>query len=198
MEELIPMALHFLEQYGYLIVFFGAVAGGEIFILAASFMASLGYFNIYAVVLISLAGIILSDSLWYLLGRKGKNFILTCKNWLCLKNYHNRLLDRYFNSHYGKLIILSKFVYGTRIVTMITSGYKKVPYRKFFYYNLLSIIIWIIIVVSLGYLLGFSWNRLSEYNSYIKYSLLLVLVGLAVLRLAVRQIIKFKHYESGN
>lgn len=198
MEELIPIALHFLEQYGYIIVFLGAVAGGEIFILAGTFMASLGYFNIYAVVLLSLAGIILSDSLWYLLGVKGENFIINCKDRLCLKNYHNKLFDRYFDAHYGKFIILSKFVYGTRIITMVTSGYKRVPYRKFFYYNLLSIIIWIMIVVLVGYGLGFSWNKLSEYNSYIKYLVLLGLLGLLAIRLIIGRIIKFKNYEPGN
>lgn len=198
MQELIPIFLHFLQQYGYIIVFLGAIVGGELFILAAAFLASLGYFNIFIVVALGFAGTIFSDSLWYLLGLKGQNLIIKGKDFLCLKNYHNRYFDHYFEHHYGKLIILCKFIYGTRTITMVTSGYKKVPYKKFFYYNLISVLLWLMIVVVLGYGMGLSWTHLQKYNSHIKYLVLLGVLVLVLFRFVSSKIIKAKRYVAGD
>lgn len=190
MQELIPFILQILQEYGYIIVFFGTIIGGELVILAAAFLASLGYFNIYLVLIVASAGIILSDSVWYLIGLKSRNYIIGFRNSTLLKRYKKGLFDKYFYDHYGKFIILSKFIYGTRTITLLSSGYKQVPYRKFLFFNLIGIAIWIVIIIILGYLMGFSWNYLEKYNSYMRYFVLFGIAVIFIIRFIFNKLLK--------
>lgn len=194
-----------IQEYGYFIIFFGTLLGGEVVILIASFLAFLGFFNIYLVLLISTIGIIISDSFWYWLGWNSKDFINRSNFLFRLVRYPNYLLENHFNHRIGKLLILSKFIYGTRTATLVASGYQRLPYRRFIYYNLISIFLWISIVVTLGYLMGFSWHYLERYNNYLQYFAFSGLIVLVVFKLIFRyfiranKIIKLNnHHESGS
>ena len=44
-----------LLKYGYLLLFFGVIVEGEVVLIAGSFLASRGYFNVGTVALVALA-----------------------------------------------------------------------------------------------------------------------------------------------
>ncbi len=202
MQEFIPFILSILQEYGYIIVFLGAIVGGEIFILASAFLASLGYFNIYLVIVISAAGIVISDSIWYFVGFKFRRLLIRFRKFFLSNWLKQSLFDQYFYDHYGKFLIMSKFLYGTRIATLVASGYKRVAYRKFLFFNLISITIWIFIVVILGYLMGYSWNYLEKYNSYARYFVIFGILLLFIIRLILNKFViikaKIKEYVPRN
>src|SRR5437588_212576 len=69
--------LEYFSRYGYWVIFFGVMlenAGlpipGETILLAAGFVASLGHFNIAAVMVIAAIGAMLGDNAGYAIGRK--------------------------------------------------------------------------------------------------------------------------------
>lgn len=197
MEDLIPILFDILEQYGYIIVFLGTVIGGELVVLAAVFLASLGILNIYLVILISIVGIVTSDSIWYFIGTKVGGKIDYCRKHFCPAKYQHKIesFSNKFVGHYAKFIIGSKFVYGFRIITLVTSGYQHIPYNKFLKFNLIGSCIWLVIIVFLGYVMGFSWNYLAEYSEYAKYYVLFGVLGLFVVRYIFKKFIKFLDYE---
>lgn len=198
MEDFIPIILDILKEYGYLIVFLGAIIGGEVFILASAFLASLGYFNIFGVIAVSTAGIIISDSVWYFIGLKSHRLVTGFRqNNFLFKKFKSGLFDKYFHSHYGKFLILSKFIYGTRTATLLASGYKKVAYKRFLMFNLIGIGIWIVIIIALGYVMGFSWHYLKQYNFYFRYFVLFGILLLFIIRFIFNKLLKQKNVTRG-
>jgi len=160
-------------RYGYWIVLLGAFFEGEVVLLAAGVFAYLGYFNIWLVILIGFLGIIAGDNFQYYLGRKlGKNFL---EKYSCFKKINNK-----FNNHISKILLGSRFMFGTRIACMMMAGANKISWKKFFKFNAISGIIWVIIVALLGFVCGASFVSVKR---FMRYGILLttLLIGLGIL-----------------
>ena len=200
MQEVIPLVIEIIRHYGYLVVFVGALVGGETIILAASFLAVLGFLSLPLVIIVSLLGILISDNFWYFLGYKFKRPLSFCRHNFCPDKFQPRVdsLKRQFNQHHRRLVFLSKFIYGARIMMLVFAGHEKMPYRSFFYYNLLANLFWIVLVITLGILMGFSWNFLEQYNYYSRYLVFSGLAILVALRFIFKKFLSFREYEPGN
>lgn len=200
MESLIPIIIKILAEYGYVLVFLGTIVAGEVVILAAVFLASLDILNIYLVILCGLSGIIVSDNLWYLLGVKLNKRLGFFKKYFYLSRYHKKIavFREKFNSRYRQFLVMSKFVYGLRILTLLTSGYQRIPYKHFVLFNLIGTISWMLVVVVLGYIMGMSWNYLGQYNDYARYLVLFGLLILFMLRYLFQKLINYNHYGQRN
>src|SRR3989344_1235880 len=137
MTEVSLVLLEFLKQYDYLIVFLGTIIAGETVVLAAVFLASLKILNIYLVILFGLLGIVISDNLWYWIGSKLRGRLDYFKKYFSLVKYQPKIdfFKSGFEHNCRKLLVTSKFIYGIRIVTIIASGYQKIPYKIFFTFN---------------------------------------------------------------
>jgi len=200
MEDTILLLIQILSQYGYIIVFWGAFFGGDLVMLASVFLASLSVFNIYLVILFGLAGIVTSDNLWYLLGRKssGQPVYFRRYSWFTgLKKYQSQIdfLKDKFAGNYGQFLIVSKFIYGVRIMTIIASGYQRLPYKRFFTFNLIGSSLWLVVIVFLGYIMGFSWNYLGQYSNYARYYALFGLLALFMLRYFFKKLLSINYYH---
>ena len=58
-----------LLKYGYLLLFAGVIVEGEAVLIAGSFLASQGYFNVATVALVALAANTLSAQFYYIAAR---------------------------------------------------------------------------------------------------------------------------------
>lgn len=197
MENLIPYWINFIHQYGYLIIFLGTIVAGDMVILAAAFLASLGFLNIFLVIPIGLAGIVISDFFWYYLGYKSGRPISFSRGLFFPSWLEKRLakFEKKFTGDTFRYIFLSKFIYGTRIMILIFAGHKKIPFAKFAYYDSLGALFWILLMAGLGYLVGFSWDKLEDYNSYSRYLAILLFLLLFVFRYIFNKIISPTSYS---
>ncbi len=163
-------------------------------ILVGSFLAFFGWLNIWLVVLVALAGIILSDNFWYWLGRRFRNSLGRFLKFLCPNKYQSRFKDfqKNFNKRYPRFIFLSKFVYGFRIIILLLAGKQGVVYRRFFCYNLAANLIWLGTVIFLGAVMGFSWSCLEQYNYYARYFALLFILFFLIVRLIFKRFLVFE------
>lgn len=197
MEEIIPILIDILEQYGYIIVFLGTLIGGELVVLAAVFLASIGMLNIFWVVVLGMAGIILSDNFWYFVGTKMRKRINKLRKRFVPSKWQKKI-DNFkdkFTDHYAKFLVVSKFVYGARILTLVTSGYQKIPYKSFALFNILGSTLWMVVIVFLGYVMGISWNYLAQYNESAKYYVLFGLLALFVIRYVSKRFINLNSFN---
>jgi len=193
MLDLVPILIQILTDYGYIIVFLGTIFAGELVILAAVFLASLGILNIYLVILFGLAGIVVSDNLWYWVGTRLNNRFEGLKQYFYTTKYQQKInsFKNKFDNNYSKFLVMSKFVYGLRVLTILTSGYQKIPYKKFVLFNLIGTLSWMIIIVFLGYVMGVSWHYLGQFSSSARYYVLFGLLILFVLRYIFNKLINF-------
>lgn len=158
--------LSLIEQYGYLIVFFGVMlesAGvpipGETILLASGFLAQQGRLDVGDAVAFGVLGAIVGDQIGYWVGRKGgRPFVLRWGRYLLVTPERLARAERFFERHGGKAVFLARFVAGLRVFGALVAGTSRMPWRRFFLYNALGGAVWATAAVSVGYLLGGSLN----------------------------------------
>lgn len=139
----------------YTIVFLGMFIEGEGLIIFASIFAWQGILNWWLLALAVITGTIAGDIIWYLGGRYLRNTRLG--NWLDRRyEAHTDTLDKNIREHYGRLAVLSKFMYFTTHPTIFLVGWNRFPLKKFLWITCYATTIWAITVLAVGYSFGYA------------------------------------------
>lgn len=139
----------------YAIIFLGMFIEGEGLIIFSSIFAWQGHLNWLILAATVLIGTMAGDILWYGGGRLLRGTRLG--NWLD-KRYekHTDALDTNIREHYGRLAVLSKFMYFTTHPTIFLVGWNKFPFKKFLWITLYATTIWALSVLGIGYFFGYA------------------------------------------
>jgi membrane-associated protein len=193
MDILEPL-LNLFKAYGYWIVFFGVMlenAGlpvpGETILLAAGFFASQHHFSVLAVMIIATTGAVLGDNGGYWIGhRVGRRLLIKYGKYVMLTESRFRGMEKYFESHGDKTVLVARFITGFRVFTALFAGATGMRWSKFLLFNVLGAISWAVVITLLGFFFGKSWNLLEQ---YIKGAGL-VLAGVLLVAFIVYQILR--------
>ena len=145
----------FIHDYGYWMVFLGAMIEGESIILTASALAASQVLSIWWVMILTFSGTLLADQMIYLLGRRyGQSAI----NYLCRKVPSWQVqIDRgldFLKRNETKYILSFRFIYGIRIISPFLIGAQGIPFARFSTLNIISALIWTVGSCAAGYFLG--------------------------------------------
>lgn len=91
--------------------------------------------------------------------------------------YKRKYLDmaQEFYQRYGMMaFIMGRFVPIVRTFVPILAGMVRIPFGKFFFFNLVGAVIWIVTMVMAGHLLGKSFPAIGEYLEFIVVGMILV------------------------
>ena len=163
-----------LGQWGYLVIFLGAMlesaaflglfVPGESLVLVAGFFAAQGLFDLDALILIVWIGATLGDSIGYEMGRRmGRPALARYGSRFGLNNERIERADNFFARHGGKAVFLGRFVGFARALVPFLAGSSRMPYRRFFTYNVIGAALWATAGVLLGYILGASWQSAERW-----------------------------------
>lgn len=170
MDILEPL-LNLFKAYGYWIVFFGVMlenAGlpvpGETILLAAGFFASQHHFSVLAVMGIATTGAVMGDNCGYWVGhRVGRRLLVRYGRYVMLTESRFRGMEKYFESHGDKTVLVARFITGFRVFTALFAGATGMRWSKFLLFNVLGAISWAVVMTLLGFFFGKSWNLLEQY-----------------------------------
>jgi membrane protein DedA with SNARE-associated domain len=163
---------HYMLIYGYWAVFFGVMlenAGvpvpGETILLIAGYFASQGKFHLPLVMLIAAGGAVVGDNIGFAIGHHyGRGFLLRIGRFLFLTPKRFEHMERYFERHGNKTILVARFITGLRVFAALLAGAsRKMPWRVFLVYNLAGAVLWSVIITTLGYLFGQSLPLLVKW-----------------------------------
>ncbi len=147
--------LRWLLAYGYPLMFAGMALEGPMVTAASAFAASLGYFNLGVVFLLSIAGDVLPDMAYYALGYYGHQSVVRR---LCrFFKIPEEKLDRaraFLGRHQIKGLMLFKYAPFLAITGLVLTGTNKMPFKKFVLMDTLIGIPNTLLFVSIGYLAG--------------------------------------------
>lgn len=152
-----PVALDFFVHYGYLILFLWVLAeqlgvplpSGPILVTAGTLTAT-HRLSLAAVVLSVLIASLISDTIWY---RLGKRFGGTVVRLVCRLSLETstcvRKTEDYFTKHGPGTLLVAKFIPGLGAVAAPIAGQTGMRYQVFAAYDTGGILLW-----SLAYILG--------------------------------------------
>jgi len=142
---------HLISSYGYYAVFVivglesvGIPLPGETaLIAAATYAATSGNMNIWAIFAAAAAGAILGDNVGYWIGNKG-GYKLARKYGPKIRLDERKLkVGRYvFDRHGGKVVFFGRFVSVLRTFAAFLAGTLRMSWSRFLLYNALGGVVW--------------------------------------------------------
>ena len=179
--------LHLVENFGYLIVFFGVgieslgvPVPGETVLIIGAVLAAQGHLQPWAVAAVGVAGAVLGDNTGYYIGRRwGQRLIRTR---LLRRIYDPRrvaVAERFFARHGWTAVFFGRFIAILRIFAGPLAGIHHMPWTHFVLANLGGAVVWVAAVVTAGVLVGGNLDRLIQLISRAGY------IGLGVVILLV-------------
>ncbi|OZB93494.1 DedA family protein [Paenibacillus sp. XY044] len=183
--------IHLFEQYGYMVLFGGLFAEslaipfpGELAMAISGHMSTLGSFHLLQIILYSYIGAILGTTVTYIIGyRMGTPFFEKYGKYVLLNPARIAKITGWFERYGTKLILICYFVPGLRHFTGYVSGVLRINVRTFFLYNYIGGLVWVIVYVMIGRLVG---SKIEQFLHLIsRYSLAAILVAAVVLGLVV-------------
>lgn len=136
-----------IREYGLWAVFFGVMIEGDLTLLFAGVLAHYGLFSFGEALLTSIAGGFIGDSISYLIGYRGKEWIKTSHLYQSAQPRLEKMCARF--GLYS--IFLVKYVYGLRTASAILWGFAHMRFRRFGPLTLVSCAAWALILIGLGY-----------------------------------------------
>lgn len=162
-----PVALDFFLKYGYWILFLwvlieqmGAPVPSVPVILTAGTLTATHKMNLPLVLLSIVLGSLISDSLWYWMGKKygGAVIKLLCR--LSMEsNTCVRRTEGYFSKHGAGALVFAKFLPGLGSVAAPIAGQTGMKYRFFALYDTAGILLWAITFTLGGRFFGDALQR---------------------------------------
>jgi membrane-associated protein len=147
----IGLSLVIFSETGILLGFF---LPGDSLLFTAGFLASTGLIDLKIIIIISFIAAVLGDSFGYYLGKKyGPKVFNKADSFFLDKKYIEKT-EKYYKKYGGETIIIARFLPIIRTVAPIMAGVGKVPYNKFFTYNIMGGAIWTFLLPTFGYYFG--------------------------------------------
>lgn len=134
--------LHLTPGYLYPALLIGLVALGGVVLLPAIYMSILGSLDLAHLFIIAVTAGIVSDSIWYMVGKKAKKERLYRLSYVQKRIREAEAFSDFFSKHGVLLVFLTKFVYGTRIASHILAGMHKIRFFPFAIATSLGTAIW--------------------------------------------------------
>lgn len=169
-----------LTSYGYAVLFPLSVIEGPIVTVLSGFLVSQGYFNMLLVYSVMVIGDLVGDTFYYCLGRLGRTqFANTWGKYIGITTERIQSLEKHFEQHAGKTLILGKLAHGVGAAALVAAGAAHVPYGKFLWFNLISTLPKSLMLILIGYYLGETYAHISRYLDYTSWGTL-ILAGIAI------------------
>jgi len=167
----------FILRYRYAIIFPVAVIEGPIVTMLSGFLVSLGYLSLIPTYILLLSGDLISDSLFYLLGRFGRDFLARMKS-VRLSEERLEKLEEHYENHPRKTIIVAKISYGVGSFFLAAAGASKMAYGKFFEYVSIPNAVRTLVLLLVGFYFGSAWRHFGIYlRDYAIMAALLLALG---------------------
>lgn len=170
----------FLLKFQYLGVFAGVFIGGEILLLIIGFLASLDIFKIQFVIPFAILGVLLGDTGWYILGRKGRKLKYVQKLKEKIGSEKIKKVEDKFKDNSIKTILLVRVIYGLRSIILFMAGETKMNFLSFIVLNFIGTFLWGTALMFIGYFFGQSIMILQHYITNIILFISIVVFLIAI------------------
>lgn len=169
--------LQLIQSHGLWLLAPFAILEGPIATVIASYLARMGYMNVFAVYVVCVLCDLLGDAMYYGIGRMGPAFLP--ERWLArmgLNEARQLALTDHFATKGGRTLLFGKWTHSTGLPIMLASGMARMNFAAYMWYNLIGTVPKTAVFVALGYFIGHAYASIDTYIARIS----LVLLGVAL------------------
>ncbi len=147
----------FLESSKYILIFLGSFFEGSAVMMATGLLWHIGVVGFWPAYLALMAGDILSDIMWYLIGYFAARPFFA--RWGYLINATPEVIgkiERRFHRYHTRILVISKLTMGLGLASVIltVAGMLRVSFVRYVTINVLCGIVWILFLMGIGYYFG--------------------------------------------
>jgi undecaprenyl-diphosphatase len=157
----------------------GTAVPGHISIIAAGFLSRIGVLDLYWVLIIAIVGALIGDFIGFTLGRRyGLSLIARLSPYFFIKDSHIARAKKMLDTHTGKAMFFGRFSPITRALMPFLVGTGEISAGKFWLYNILGGVSWVVSSVLLGYVFGAGYHAVAGYFG--KFAVAAILLSLLI------------------
>ncbi|MBI3450665.1 MAG: DedA family protein [Acidobacteria bacterium] len=187
-----PSLEQFLTNWGLIAVFAAAIVEGDVSLVLAGFVARMGFTTLPATVLIAALGLLITDTFWFGLGRWRSGWVRGTRLYARAEPTVRAVAERLG----PRQIILSRFVYGTRLPTMFFWGVLGLSFTRFFLLDVFGCLLWSTLLAGAGFALSESASALVGEVKRVEIWLLTALIAGVLVLLVMRLIARRRRVSS--
>lgn len=184
-EAAMHEGIQFLIRHGYAVMFvcvfieqMGLPLPAIPFLLAAGALAGAGQLNLTFAIGLAVAASLLSDMVWYEIGRRHGTKVL---NLLCRISLEPdscvRRTENVFARHGARSLLVAKFIPGLNTVAPPLAGIFQMRLSRFLLFDGLGALVWVGAFVGLGYLFSDQIEQVAAYALGLGTWLVVIVVG---------------------
>ncbi len=163
------LVTEWIASHGYWVVFLLFCVEGPISTAAAGFLSAAGFFNAEIILVLSVLGDLVPDSIYYGIGYISRfRFIENLGEYVGLTKYRILKMEKGFRNHFGKTMLALKLTPVVSTLGFITVGYLRLPFRKFIGWCSAVTIPKSLIFFGIGYFFGQMYNI----DTYLHYAVI--------------------------
>lgn len=157
--------ISFFESFAFV----GLIVPGAVFVVTSGFLAYEGYFNIYYLIAFAVCGAILADIASYFIGEKYYLYVTSLKIYKKYQNYFSAG-EAFFKRFGGISVFFGRFVGALRPVVPFSAGMLHMKRINFFFWAVVSGILWGVCYIGAGYFFGEGFSLLNRWMKSIDYA----------------------------
>lgn len=144
-------------------LFFGFFLPGDSLLFSAGLLASAGYLDFGALIILAPVAAILGDSVGYWFGVKVGPKLFSKEDSFFFNKKYIEKTNAFYLKHGKKTIVLARFVPIVRTFAPILAGVGGMEYKTFFKYNFWGGLLWTTSMIVLGFFLGRVIPNIDQY-----------------------------------
>jgi membrane protein DedA with SNARE-associated domain len=176
--EILALNLAMSNWFFVLVLIATALWGDAALIFFTAFSVNYNI-SLWIVFFSAYIGTMIGDSIWFMLSLRYGHHLEKRKK---LKKAYikiEKIIEQVFGKRHLLALTVVKYLYGTRVITILYLAKEKIRYKQFLYYDLVSTFFWIIGVGFLGWLIGEGFVLLKTFeNMQIAFTALIVFFAL--------------------
>lgn len=163
--EILSAVLAFVEQSKYVLIFVGCFFEGSTVMMATGLLWRLETVAFWPAYLTLILADVLSDIMWYLIGRYAARSFFTRWGWVI--EVTPEIIDkveRRFHLYHTKILVVSKLTmgFGLAVPIQVVAGMLRVPFSRYLAINGLGSLVWVFALMGVGYYFGNVFEYIPE------------------------------------
>ncbi len=182
-------ALAWVKSVGYFVMFIAMVVEGPIITSAAAFASALGYFNIFIIFLLSIAGDLVGDFIYYGIGYFGRvRYVEKYGHHVGLTKKRLKHMEHLIETHPKKTLAAVKLAPLLPAPGLMMIGAARMPMRRYAWITFLVALPKTLLFMALGYYFGAAYDRFSTIFQNGEYFILIAVGAVVVAFYAYKKI----------